>query len=107
MLGYKITTGVAEAPNSGDENAETQQRLTFDVVQNGDYVLSEQLRGAAAELSCLNQLENGPNLWIFTGQQITGQGGTEEHKKTFKAFRSSTLHNWHMCDGGHLKLGDV
>lgn len=95
MLSYKTRTRAAEAPDSGDENAETHPRLTFDVVQNGDYVLSEELRGAAAELSCLNQLENGPNLWIFTGQQITGQGGTGEQEKTFTAFRPSTLHDWH------------
>lgn len=107
MLRYKRTTRAAEAPDSGDPNAATHHRLTFDVVQNGDDVLSEQLRGAAAELSGLNQLENGPNLWIFTGQQITGQGGAEEQEKTRTAFRPSTLHHWHMREGGHLKLAGV
>lgn len=54
-------------------------------------MLSEQLRGAAAVLSSLNQLENGSNLWIFVGEQITGQGGAEREDETFAAMRLSTL----------------
>lgn len=54
-------------------------------------MLSEQLSGAAAVLSSLNQLENGSNLWIFVGEQITGQGGAEREDETFTAMRLSTL----------------
>lgn len=50
-------------------------------------MLSEQLRGAAAVLGSLNQLENGANLWIFVGEQITGQGGAEREDQTFTAMR--------------------
>lgn len=55
---------------------------TFDVVHNRDYVLSKQLRGAAAELRRLNVLENGPKLWIFLSEQITRQGRAERTEDT-------------------------
>lgn len=73
----------AKGTNSGDENADRKERRTFDVVQNRDYVLSEQLRGAATELGSLNQLENGSNLWIFVGEQITGQGRAEREGNVY------------------------
>lgn len=48
---------------------------TFDVVHDGDYVLSEQLRGAATELPRLNVLENGTKLRILLSgiEQLAGQ----------------------------------
>lgn len=39
--------------------------VTFDVVYDGDYVLSVELRGAPAQLSCLNVLENGAELLVL------------------------------------------
>lgn len=54
-------------------------------------MLSEQLRGAAAVLGSLNQLENGANLRVFVGEQITGQGGAEREDGTFAAVRPSTV----------------
>lgn len=80
MLSYETTVKPAKETNSGDENADRNERCTFDVVQNRDYVLSKQLRGAAAELGSLNQLENGSNLWIFVGEQITRQGRAEREE---------------------------
>lgn len=77
MLSCETTATAAEETCSGDEKAAENERRTFDVVQNRDYVLSEQLRGAATVLGSLNQLENGANLRIFVGQQITGQGRAE------------------------------
>ena len=55
---------------------------TFDVVDNGDYVLSKQLRGAATELCWLNVLENGTKLWIFLSgiEQRRAERGEEVKK---------------------------
>lgn len=73
---------------------------TFDVVNDGDDVLSKQLWWAAAQRRRLNVLENGAKLCcIFFGgiQQISGQetifgqGRTEDHKDT------SYLWYWHGC----------
>lgn len=79
--------------NSGDESAEGNERCTFDVVQNRDNVLSEQLRGAATELGSLNQLENGSNLWIFVGEQITGQGRTKREDHVYSCQINSVERN--------------
>ena len=68
--------GLVNCPNSRCLLRGPGQRrsyCTFDVVHNWDYVLSEQLRGAATELCWLNVLENGTKLRIFLIEQISGQ----------------------------------
>lgn len=41
--------------------------LTFNVVDDGDYVLSEQLRGTPVQWSSLNMLKDGAKLLILFG----------------------------------------
>lgn len=56
------------------------QYYTFDVMHDSDYVLSEQLRGAAAELCRLNVLEDGAELLVFLRiDQISGQTAIFSH----------------------------
>lgn len=45
--------------------ARTHAQVTFDVVYDGDYVLSVELGGASAQLSCLNVLEDGAELLVL------------------------------------------
>lgn len=54
---------------------------TFDVVNDWDYVLVEQLRGAAAELRRLNVLENGAKLCVFLTERVAAERRAEEDKK--------------------------
>lgn len=82
MLSCRTRARPAEETRLGGENAKGNGRRTFDVVQDRDYVLSKELRGAAAELGSLNQLENGSNFRVFVGEKIAGQGGTEREGDT-------------------------
>lgn len=77
---------------------------TFNVVYNWDYMLIEQLRGAAAELCRLNMLENGAKFHIFLTEWFTGNGRAMEteqpqFKKCNKALKQKYIF---IFKNGHI-----
>lgn len=70
---------------------------TFYVVYNWDYMLIEQLRGAAAELCRLNMLENGAKFHIFLTEWFTGNGrAVETEQPQFKKCNMALKQNIYL-----------
>lgn len=73
-----------KSPSGVLSDESMQAHSTFDVVYDWDYVLVEQLGGAAAELCWLNVLENGAKFHIFLTEWVAAEGRAENKKTRFK-----------------------